>query len=189
MAELRDRQRPPRRRRGDHRAQPPRDAERLERAARARPAGRGRPRSPRTTRVRAVRHHRRRAARSPRAPTCATCRAARTARPRAIPTCAGSCTERYHPIITGDPRRMPKPVRGGRQRPGGRHRAARWRSPRDLIVAAESAYFLLAFVNIGLVPDGGSSLFVPDARRVRARGRDGDARRADPGRRRRSSGA
>jgi 2-(1,2-epoxy-1,2-dihydrophenyl)acetyl-CoA isomerase len=31
----------------------------------------------------------------------------------------------------------------------------------DLIVAARSAYFLLAFVNIGLVPDGGSSLFVP----------------------------
>ena len=30
-----------------------------------------------------------------------------------------------------------------------------------MIVAAESAYFLLAFVNIGLVPDGGSSLFVP----------------------------
>jgi 2-(1,2-epoxy-1,2-dihydrophenyl)acetyl-CoA isomerase len=28
-------------------------------------------------------------------------------------------------------------------------------------VARESAYFLLAFVNIGLVPDGGSSLFVP----------------------------
>jgi 2-(1,2-epoxy-1,2-dihydrophenyl)acetyl-CoA isomerase len=31
----------------------------------------------------------------------------------------------------------------------------------DLILAAESAYFLLAFVNIGLVPDGGSSVFVP----------------------------
>jgi 2-(1,2-epoxy-1,2-dihydrophenyl)acetyl-CoA isomerase len=31
----------------------------------------------------------------------------------------------------------------------------------DLIVASESAYFLLAFVNIGLVPDGGSSLLVP----------------------------
>jgi 2-(1,2-epoxy-1,2-dihydrophenyl)acetyl-CoA isomerase len=31
----------------------------------------------------------------------------------------------------------------------------------DLIVAKESAYFLLAFVNIGLVPDGGSSLLVP----------------------------
>ena len=48
----------------------------------------------------------------------------------------------------------------------------------DLVVAAESAYLLLAFVNIGLVPDGGSSLFVPDARRVRARHRDGHARRA-----------
>jgi 2-(1,2-epoxy-1,2-dihydrophenyl)acetyl-CoA isomerase len=31
----------------------------------------------------------------------------------------------------------------------------------DLIVAAQSAYFLLAFVNVGLVADGGSSLLVP----------------------------
>ena len=31
----------------------------------------------------------------------------------------------------------------------------------DLVAEKESAYFLLAFVNIGLVPDGGSSLFVP----------------------------
>jgi 2-(1,2-epoxy-1,2-dihydrophenyl)acetyl-CoA isomerase len=31
----------------------------------------------------------------------------------------------------------------------------------DLVLAAESSYFLLAFVNIGLVPDGGSSVFVP----------------------------
>jgi len=31
----------------------------------------------------------------------------------------------------------------------------------DLIVAAESAYFLLAFVNIGLALDGGSSAFLP----------------------------
>jgi 2-(1,2-epoxy-1,2-dihydrophenyl)acetyl-CoA isomerase len=31
----------------------------------------------------------------------------------------------------------------------------------DLVVAAESAYFTLAFVNIGLVPDGGSSVLVP----------------------------
>jgi 2-(1,2-epoxy-1,2-dihydrophenyl)acetyl-CoA isomerase len=30
------------------------------------------------------------------------------------------------------------------------------------VVARESAYFLLAFVNIGLVPDGGSSLLVPE---------------------------
>jgi 2-(1,2-epoxy-1,2-dihydrophenyl)acetyl-CoA isomerase len=32
----------------------------------------------------------------------------------------------------------------------------------DLLVAKESAYFLLAFVNIGLVPDGGSSLLLPE---------------------------
>jgi 2-(1,2-epoxy-1,2-dihydrophenyl)acetyl-CoA isomerase len=31
----------------------------------------------------------------------------------------------------------------------------------DLVVAKESAYFTLAFVNIGLVPDAGASLFVP----------------------------
>lgn len=30
----------------------------------------------------------------------------------------------------------------------------------DVIVAAESAYFLLAFINVGLVPDGGASLSV-----------------------------
>ena len=32
----------------------------------------------------------------------------------------------------------------------------------DLIVARESAYFLLAFINIGLVPDGGSSVLLPE---------------------------
>lgn len=68
-------------------------------------------------------------------------------------------TERYHPIMLAI-REMPKPV------------IASVRGPAvgigcslalccDLIVAAETAYFLLAFVNIGLVPDGGSSLFVP----------------------------
>jgi 2-(1,2-epoxy-1,2-dihydrophenyl)acetyl-CoA isomerase len=31
----------------------------------------------------------------------------------------------------------------------------------DLVVSAESAYFVLAFVNVGLVPDGGSSFLVP----------------------------
>lgn len=31
----------------------------------------------------------------------------------------------------------------------------------DFVVAAESAYFLLAFVNIGLVPDGGASWWIP----------------------------
>ena len=31
----------------------------------------------------------------------------------------------------------------------------------DLVVAADSAYFLLAFVNIGLMPDGGATALVP----------------------------
>src|SRR3954462_4611557 len=69
-------------------------------------------------------------------------------------------TERYHPIITGI-RTMPKPVVAAVNGPAvgiGLSLAL----AADLIVAKESAYFLLAFVNIGLVPDGGSSLFVPE---------------------------
>jgi len=68
-------------------------------------------------------------------------------------------TERYHPLITGI-RRMPKPAIAGVNGPAagiGLSLALAC----DLVVAAESAYFSLAFVNIGLVPDGGSSLFVP----------------------------
>ncbi len=68
-------------------------------------------------------------------------------------------TERYHPIITGI-RAMPKPVVAAVQGAAagiGLSLALAC----DLVVAAESAYFLLAFVNIGLVPDGGSSLLVP----------------------------
>ncbi len=68
-------------------------------------------------------------------------------------------TERYHPIITGI-RLMPKPVIAavnGAAAGIGLSLALAC----DLVVAAESAFFQLAFVNIGLVPDGGSSLFVP----------------------------
>ena len=68
-------------------------------------------------------------------------------------------TERYHPIMSTI-REMPKPVIAAVNGPAvgiGCSLALCC----DLIVAAESAYFLLAFVNIGLVPDGGSSLFVP----------------------------
>jgi 2-(1,2-epoxy-1,2-dihydrophenyl)acetyl-CoA isomerase len=68
-------------------------------------------------------------------------------------------TERYHPIMHAI-REMPKPVIAAVNGPAvgiGCSLALCC----DLIVAAESAYFLLAFVNIGLVPDGGSSLFLP----------------------------
>jgi 2-(1,2-epoxy-1,2-dihydrophenyl)acetyl-CoA isomerase len=68
-------------------------------------------------------------------------------------------TERYHPIITGI-RHMPKPVVAAVNGPAvgiGCSLALAC----DLIVAKASSYFLLAFVNIGLVPDGGSSVFVP----------------------------
>jgi 2-(1,2-epoxy-1,2-dihydrophenyl)acetyl-CoA isomerase len=68
-------------------------------------------------------------------------------------------TERYHPIITGI-RQMPKPVVAAVNGPAagiGLSLALAC----DLVVAKESAYFQLAFVNIGLVPDGGSSVFVP----------------------------
>jgi len=67
--------------------------------------------------------------------------------------------ERYHPIITTI-RRMPKPVLAAVNGPAvgiGCSLALAC----DLVVVSASAYLALAFVNIGLVPDGGSSLFVP----------------------------
>jgi len=68
--------------------------------------------------------------------------------------------ERYHPIITGL-RELPKPVLAAVNGPAvGIGCSLALAS--DLIVARESAYFLLAFVNIGLVPDGGSSLLLPE---------------------------
>ena len=68
--------------------------------------------------------------------------------------------EVYHPIITGL-RELPKPVLAAVNGPAvgiGCSLALAC----DMIVARESAYFLLAFVNIGLVPDGGSSLLLPE---------------------------
>jgi 2-(1,2-epoxy-1,2-dihydrophenyl)acetyl-CoA isomerase len=68
-------------------------------------------------------------------------------------------TERYHPIIKGL-REMPKPVVAAVNGPAvGIGCSLALAS--DLIVAKQSAYFLLAFVNVGLVPDGGSSVFIP----------------------------
>lgn len=68
-------------------------------------------------------------------------------------------TERYHPIITGI-RSMPKPVVAAVNGVAAGIGLSLALSC-DLVVSAQSAYFVLAFVNIGLVPDGGSSLLVP----------------------------
>jgi 2-(1,2-epoxy-1,2-dihydrophenyl)acetyl-CoA isomerase len=68
-------------------------------------------------------------------------------------------TQVYHPIITTI-RRMPKPVIAALNGPAVGIGCSLALSC-DLILAAESSYLLLAFVNIGLVPDGGSSLFIP----------------------------
>jgi 2-(1,2-epoxy-1,2-dihydrophenyl)acetyl-CoA isomerase len=68
-------------------------------------------------------------------------------------------TRWYHPIVTTI-REMPKPVISAVNGPAA-GAGASLALAADLVVASESAYFLLAFVNIGLVPDGGSSLFVP----------------------------
>jgi 2-(1,2-epoxy-1,2-dihydrophenyl)acetyl-CoA isomerase len=67
----------------------------------------------------------------------------------------------YHPAIVAI-RRLPKPVVTAVNGPAvgiGCSLALAG----DLILAAESSYFGLAFVNIGLMPDGGSTLFVPAA--------------------------
>ena len=79
--------------------------------------------------------------------------------PAGYPDVYSVLTGRYHPIITGI-RDMPKPVIAavnGAAAGIGLSLALAC----DLVVAAESAFFLLAFVNIGLVPDGGSSVLVP----------------------------
>ena len=69
--------------------------------------------------------------------------------------------ELYHPIIAGV-RRLEKPVVAAVNGPAVGIGASLALSC-DLVLAAESAYFGLAFVNIGLMPDGGSTLFVPAA--------------------------
>ena len=76
--------------------------------------------------------------------------------PEGHPDVGRALRERYHPIISTI-REMPKPVLAAVNGPAvgiGCSLALDC----DLVLAKESAYFLLAFVNIGLVPDGGSSL-------------------------------
>src|SRR3954468_939015 len=69
--------------------------------------------------------------------------------------------ELYHPAIAGI-RRLEKPVVAAVNGPSVGIGASLALAC-DLILAAESAFFGLAFVNIGLMPDGGSTLFVPAA--------------------------
>jgi 2-(1,2-epoxy-1,2-dihydrophenyl)acetyl-CoA isomerase len=69
--------------------------------------------------------------------------------------------EIYHPVIAGV-RRIEKPVVAAVNGPAVGIGAS-LAFACDLVLAAESAYFGLAFVNIGLMPDGGSTLFVPTA--------------------------
>jgi 2-(1,2-epoxy-1,2-dihydrophenyl)acetyl-CoA isomerase len=67
----------------------------------------------------------------------------------------------YHPIIAAL-RRLEKPVVAAVNGPAVGIGASLALSC-DLILLAESAYLGLGFVNIGLMPDGGSTLFVPAA--------------------------
>jgi 2-(1,2-epoxy-1,2-dihydrophenyl)acetyl-CoA isomerase len=76
-----------------------------------------------------------------------------------MPDIRGRLDELYHPIIVGL-RTMPKPVVVAVNGPAAGIGAS-LAFAGDLILAAESAFFQLAFANIGLMPDGGSTLFVP----------------------------
>jgi 2-(1,2-epoxy-1,2-dihydrophenyl)acetyl-CoA isomerase len=78
-----------------------------------------------------------------------------------MPNIRKELDELYHPAIAGV-RRLPKPVVAAVNGPAvgiGCSLALAC----DLVLAAESAYFGLAFVNIGLMPDGGSTALVPPA--------------------------
>jgi 2-(1,2-epoxy-1,2-dihydrophenyl)acetyl-CoA isomerase len=82
------------------------------------------------------------------------------ATPQGHPDVQTALNQGYHPVIEAI-RTMPKPVvaavNGAAAGIGCSMALAC-----DLVVAAESAFFLLAFVNIGLVADGGSSLLIPE---------------------------
>jgi 2-(1,2-epoxy-1,2-dihydrophenyl)acetyl-CoA isomerase len=78
-----------------------------------------------------------------------------------LPDIAKELNGLYHPIIAGV-RHLEKPVVAAVNGPAVGIGAS-LAFACDLVLAAESAYFGLAFVNIGLMPDGGSTLFVPAA--------------------------
>jgi 2-(1,2-epoxy-1,2-dihydrophenyl)acetyl-CoA isomerase len=78
-----------------------------------------------------------------------------------LPNIRKELQEVYHPIIAGV-RRIEKPVVAAVNGPAVGIGAS-LAFACDLVLAADSAFFGLAFVNIGLMPDGGSTLFVPAA--------------------------
>lgn len=78
-----------------------------------------------------------------------------------MPDIRSELNDVFHPVITGV-HRLPKPVVAAVHGPAvgiGCSLALAC----DLVLAGESAFFGLAFVNIGLMPDGGSTAFVPPA--------------------------
>src|SRR3954463_4266538 len=78
-----------------------------------------------------------------------------------MPNVHKELTENYHHIIVGI-RRLPKPVvaavNGAAVGIG-----CSLALCCDIVLASDQSFFGLAFVNIGLMPDGGSTLFVPAA--------------------------
>ena len=76
-----------------------------------------------------------------------------------MPDIRGRLDGVYHPIIVGL-RTMGKPVVAAVNGPAAGIGAS-LAFACDLVLAAESAFFQLAFANIGLMPDGGSTAFVP----------------------------
>lgn len=75
------------------------------------------------------------------------------------PDLSARLRELYNPIILSI-RELPKPVLAAVNGPAAGIGCSLALAC-DLIVAAESAFFLLAFVNIGLVPDGGVTATLP----------------------------
>lgn len=76
-----------------------------------------------------------------------------------LPDIRGRLHDLFHPSLVGL-RTMPKPVVVAVNGPAAGIGVSLALAG-DLVLAAESAFFQLAFANIGLMPDGGSTLFVP----------------------------